>query len=134
MSLVQKLLKSSCLLLQSIGGALFLLRVARTFCLASAAVGLRRRPLSSKGSEIRLSSSSGTWKLMSELLISDWVVELLEEWDAELPLARDLGEEFAMSESVRVTLMTGASVAGSPVVGEGVGGVLSARLSSTYTS
>lgn len=71
---------------------------------------------------------------MSELLISDWVVELLEEWDAELPLPLDFGEEFAMSESVRVTLMTGASVAGSSVVGDGVGGVLSARLSSTYTS
>lgn len=56
----QKLLKTSCFLLQSIWGALFLLRLARTFCLASAAVGLRRRPLSMKGSEIRLSSSSGT--------------------------------------------------------------------------
>lgn len=43
------------------GGALFLLRLARNLCRASAAVGLRRRPLSMKGSEMRLSSSSGTW-------------------------------------------------------------------------
>lgn len=59
----QKLLKISCLLLQSIGGALFLLWLARALCLASAAVGLRRRPLSTKGSETRLSSSSGTWNI-----------------------------------------------------------------------
>lgn len=56
----QKLLKISCLLLQSMAGALFLLRPARAFCFASAAVGLRRRPLSMRGSETRLSSSSGT--------------------------------------------------------------------------
>ncbi len=57
----QKLLKISCLLLHSMGGGLFLLRPVRAFCLASAAVGLRRRPPSRKGSETRLSSSSGTY-------------------------------------------------------------------------
>lgn len=99
--------------------------------MASAAVGLKRRPTSTKGSEIRLSSSSGTWILMSELLISDWVVELLEDWDAELPLARDFGDVFVIGESVSVTFMIGGSVAGRSVVGEGVGEVLSVASSST---
>lgn len=64
----QKLLKISCFLLQSIGGALFLLRLARAFCLASAAVGLRRRPTSTNGSETRLSSSSGTYSTHKHVL------------------------------------------------------------------
>lgn len=59
--LAQKLLKTSCFLHQSIGGAFFLLRLLMIFCLASAAVGLRRRPVSTKGSEIRRSSSSGIY-------------------------------------------------------------------------
>lgn len=78
-----------------------------------------------------LTQNSLTWKLISELLISDWVVELLEDWEAELPLARDFGDVFVMSESVRVTLMTGASDIGSSVVGEGLGRLLSEPLSST---
>lgn len=79
---IQKLLKISCLLLQSIGGALFLLRLASNFCLVSAAVGLRRRPFSMKGSETRLSSSSGTWNVhelsgFSRIFkISDWFLTL----------------------------------------------------------
>ena len=71
---------------------------------------------------------------MSELLISDWVVELLEDWDAELPLALDFGDIFVIGESVSVTLMIGGSVAGSSVVGEGLDGELSVADSSTYTS
>lgn len=126
-----KLLNICCFLLHSIGGALFLLRPARSFCLASAAVGLRRRPLSRKGSEIRLSSSSGTWMLMSELLSSDCVVELLEDCDAELPLARDFGDRFEIGEFVRVTFMMGGSVVGSSAVGEGLGWEISAAVSST---
>lgn len=63
--------------------------------------------------------------LMSELLISDWVVELLEDWDAELRLGQDLGDVFVMGESVSVMFMIGGSVAGSSVVGDGVGGALS---------
>lgn len=49
---------------------------------------------------------------MSELLISDWVVELLEEWDAELPLALDFGDKFVKGPSARVTFMIKASVVG----------------------
>lgn len=68
---------------------------------------------------------------MSELLTSDWVVELLEDWDAELPLARDFGDAFVIGDSVSVTFMTGGSVAGRSVVGEGVGELLSVVNSST---
>lgn len=68
---------------------------------------------------------------MSELLISDWVVELLEDWDAELPFVRGFGDVFVIGESVIVTFMTGGSAAGSSVVGEGVGGALSVADSST---
>lgn len=58
---------------------------------------------------------------MSEL-ISDGVAELLEDWEAELPLARDF--EDISGESVIVTLMTGRLVAWIPAAG-GVGGALS---------
>lgn len=68
---------------------------------------------------------------MSELLNSDWVVELLEDWEAELPLVRGLGDVCDMGESVSVTLITGGSAAWSSVVGEGVGGPLSVADSST---
>ena len=68
---------------------------------------------------------------MSELLISDWVLELLEDWDAELPLVRDFGEDFAIGESVSVTFMIGRPVTGSSVVDDGVGGALSEAESST---
>lgn len=68
--------------------------------------------------------------LMSELLTSDWVVELREDWDAELPLARDFGDASVAGESVSVTFMIGGSVAGGPVVGGGVGGPLSVADSS----
>lgn len=68
--------------------------------------------------------------LMSELLISDWVVELLEEWDAKLPLVLEFGDVFVIGESVSVTFIIGGSVAGSSVVGEGVGGLLSVTDSS----
>lgn len=150
----QKLLKISCFLLQSIGGALFLVRPARAFCLASAAVGLRRR-LQSTASQIILSSSSGTyntqtvnmytpiisslcscfvlssynlslsqtrtsslnWMLMSELLISDGVVEPLEDWDAELPWARGFGDMFMIEGSVSVMFIIGGSVVGVSVGG-----------------
>lgn len=71
---------------------------------------------------------------MSELLISDWVVELLEDWDAELPLVRDLGDSFVIREFVMVTFIIGASVAENSVVGESVGGSLSGAGSSTHTS
>lgn len=69
-------------------------------------------------------SSSLTGRLMSELLISDWVVELLDDWDAELPFGRDLGRAVAMLESVTVMFMDGGSAAGSSTVGDGVGGSL----------
>lgn len=62
---------------------------------------------------------------MSELLISDWVVELLEDWDAELPFGLDLGVADSIVESVTVMFMVGGSAAGSPTVGDGVGGSLS---------
>lgn len=65
-----------------------------------------------------------TGMLMSELLISDWVVELLEDWDAELPFGLDLGKDGSTVESVTVMLMVGGSAAGSPMVGDGVGGSL----------
>ncbi|TNN69436.1 hypothetical protein EYF80_020270 [Liparis tanakae] len=86
----RKLPKTSCFLLQSIAGALLLLRVARAFCLASAAVRLRRRPASTNGSETRLSSSS---------------------WTCD-----DFGDAFVIGELVSVMFMTGGSEAGSPVV------------------
>lgn len=70
--------------------------------------------------------------LMSELLMSDWVVELLDDWEAELPLVRDFGDELAIGdEFVGETFMIGGSVVGSSVVGEGVGGLLSGTVSST---
>lgn len=69
--------------------------------------------------------------LMSELLISDWVVELLEDWDAELPLVRGFGDDLVIGEFVRVTLMIGGPAVGRSVVGDGVGGTLSAAPSST---
>lgn len=50
---------------------------------------------------------------MSELLISDWVVELLEDWDAELPLVQDLGDSFVIREFVMVLFIIGGSEAGS---------------------
>lgn len=53
----QKLLKISRFLFQSICGALFFTRLARTFSLASAAVGLRLSPLSSNGSLFSTSPS-----------------------------------------------------------------------------
>lgn len=71
---------------------------------------------------------------MSELLISDWVVELLEDWDAELPFGRNLGRAVPMLESVTVMLMDGGSAARSSTVGDGVGGSLYAADASTYTS
>lgn len=58
-SKAQKLLKISRFLFQSICGALFFTRLARTFSLASAAVGLRLSPLSSNGSFFSMSPSCG---------------------------------------------------------------------------
>lgn len=75
-----------------------------------------------------------TWMLMSELLISDWVVELLEDWDAELPSSRDSGHVFVIGESVSSMFTDGGSVAGSSAVGEGVGGTLSVADPSVQTS
>lgn len=40
-------------------------------------------------------------------------------------MGQDLGDVFAMEESVSETLMIGGSVVGSSVVGDGVGGSLS---------
>lgn len=56
----QKLLKSSYFLFQAIGGALLLPFFARTFCLASAAVGLRCRPLAHSGSKSFITGTSCT--------------------------------------------------------------------------
>lgn len=75
-----------------------------------------------------------TGMLMSELLISDWVVELLEDWDAELPLGLGLGRAAPVVESVTVTLMDGGSAAGSSTVGDGVVASLLAADASAYTS
>lgn len=75
--------------------------------------------------------SSLTGMLMSELLISDWVVELLEDWDAELPLGLDLGGAGPRVESVTVMFMDGGAAAGSSTVGDGVGGSLLAASTNT---
>lgn len=56
-SKAQKLLNISLFLFQSICGALFFTRLALTFSLASAAVGLRDKPLSSNGSFFSMSPS-----------------------------------------------------------------------------
>lgn len=72
--------------------------------------------------------------LMSELLISDWVVELLEDWDAELPFGLDLGVADSIVESVTVMFMVGGSPAGRPTVGDGVGGSLLEADASASTS
>lgn len=63
--------------------------------------------------------------LMSELLISDGVVEPLEDWDAELPWARDFEDMFMIEGSVSVMFMIGGFVVGISVVGKEVGGGLS---------
>ena len=60
-----------------------------------------------------------TWMLMSELLSSDWVVELREDCDAQLPLVVDLGELLLIGESVTVMLMIGGSALGRAAAGEG---------------
>lgn len=69
-------------------------------------------------------AASLTGMLMSELLISDWVVELLEDWDGELPFGLDLGNAASTADSVTVMFMVGGSAAGSSTVGGGVGGSL----------
>lgn len=53
------------------------------------------------------------------------MVELLEDWDAELPLVRDFGGLFVIGASDSVMLMTGGSALGRSVVGDGVSGALS---------
>lgn len=78
--------------------------------------------------------ASLTGMLMSELLISDWVVELLEDCDAELPFGRDLARAVPTVASVTVMLMDGGSAAGSSTVEDGVVGLLSAADASTCTS
>ena len=63
------MLKISRFLFQSICGARLLTRVARAFSLASAAVGLRWRPLSWKGSRFQALPSwgeHGGWGVWSE--------------------------------------------------------------------
>lgn len=62
---------------------------------------------------------------MSELLISDWVVELLEDWDIELRVGQDLGDVSVIGGSVSVMFMIGGSVVVSSVVGDGLGTMLS---------
>lgn len=62
---------------------------------------------------------------MSELLISDWVVELLEDWDAELRLGQHLGDVSVTGGSVSVMFMIGGSGVVSSVVGDGLGTMLS---------
>lgn len=70
--------------------------------------------------------------LMSELLISDCVVELLDDWDAVLPFVLDFGGDFGLIEvSVSVTFMIGGCLVVRSMVGDGVGGILSAAPSST---
>lgn len=54
---------------------------------------------------------------MSELLISDGVVEPLEDWDAELPWARGFGDMFMIEGSVSVMFIIGGSVVGVSVGG-----------------
>lgn len=55
----QKLQKISYFLFQAIGGALLLAFFELTFCLASAAVGLRQRPLFHSGSKSFTSCVAG---------------------------------------------------------------------------
>ena len=71
---------------------------------------------------------------MSELLSSDWVVELREDCDAQLPLVGDLGELLLIGESVTVMWMFGGSTLGRAAVGEGSREGLSLIGSSTETS
>lgn len=70
---LQKLLKICCFLLQSIGGALLLPRLAWTFCLASAAVRLRCKPLSQNGSTGRCSDLPS--RLALRILSLEWCSE-----------------------------------------------------------
>lgn len=62
---------------------------------------------------------------MSELLISDGVVDPLEDCDAELPCVRDFEDMLMMEGSVSVTFMIGGFVVAISVVGEGMDGGLS---------
>jgi len=71
---------------------------------------------------------------MSELLNSDWVAELLEDWDAELPLVRDFGELVLIGPSATVMFTIGVSARERSAVGEGSRRGLSLIGSSTETS
>lgn len=62
---------------------------------------------------------------MSELLTSEWVAELMEDWEAELLLGQESEEVCVPGESVSVMLITGWSAAAVSVVGGGVGGMVS---------
>lgn len=78
--------------------------------------------------------STLTWMLMSELLNSDWVAELLEDWDAELPLVRDFGELVLIGASATVMFTIDVSAGERSAVGEGSRRGLSLIGSSTETS
>lgn len=48
--------------------------------------------------------------------MSDGVVEPLDDWDAELPLARDFEDMYMIGESGSVTFMIGGFMVGISVV------------------